>query len=394
MAIHVINTPEQHQRALQRAHLLMSLLPEAGSPEAEELRVLANSIDEYERIHNPSELPDPIDAIRFRMEEQGLTQRDLIPFFGSRSRVSEVLARKRPLTLAMIQALSTHLGIPAEILIQPSKAEPNFDWNKLPVNEMVRRGWIEPTFVEISAALKSFMNPFFESGGLVLTKTDHIRSARSMDAYSLAAWSARILNLAAREFQHLPPFDWAIDVPDLMKELSHISRQDSGPRAAREFLRDNGIALIVEQHLPQTYLDGAALLLGDRPVIGMTIRHDRLDNFWFCLMHELAHLALHLRPGSTATFFDDLEVNESKDVKEREADGLASEALIPKSEWINSPVSNLHTPQAVRYLANKLQIHEAVVAGRARRESNSYRLFSNMIGYGSVRQNFPEVAWK
>lgn len=92
---------------------------ETGTPDGDRLDQLVDLIDEYENIHYPIPLPDPIDAILFRMEQQGLTRKDLEPMLGSRGRVAEVLNRKLPLSLEMIRRLHAELDIPAEVLIQP-----------------------------------------------------------------------------------------------------------------------------------------------------------------------------------------------------------------------------------------------------------------------------------
>ena len=91
----------------------------AGTPEGDRLDVLATLIDAYESEHEPLDPPDPIEAIKFRMEQQGLTRRDLEPIIGSRARVAEVLNRKRDLSIAMIRRLHERLGISAEVLIRP-----------------------------------------------------------------------------------------------------------------------------------------------------------------------------------------------------------------------------------------------------------------------------------
>ncbi len=93
-----------------------------GSAAAERLELLSILVEAYEEVHHEIEPPDPIDAIRFRMEQRGLSRRDLEPYVGSRARVSEVLNRQRPLTLAMIRRLHRGLGIPAESLIQAPPA--------------------------------------------------------------------------------------------------------------------------------------------------------------------------------------------------------------------------------------------------------------------------------
>lgn len=92
-----------------------------GTPEGDRLDVLATLVDAYESEHHPIDPPDPIEAIRFRMESQGLNRKDLEPMIGSRTRVSEVLARKRNLSIAMIRRLHEGLGIAAEVLIRPTR---------------------------------------------------------------------------------------------------------------------------------------------------------------------------------------------------------------------------------------------------------------------------------
>jgi len=94
-----------------------------GTPKGDRLDVLVTLMEAYEEQHYPIDLPDPIDAIQFQMEQQGLTRKDLEPLIGSRTRVAEVLNRKRNLSIAMIRRLHDRLGIPAEILIRPSRGK-------------------------------------------------------------------------------------------------------------------------------------------------------------------------------------------------------------------------------------------------------------------------------
>lgn len=117
MEIRPIHNEKEHRAALERLESLMDAEP--GTEEGDELEVLAALIEVYEEKHYPVDPPDPIEAIRFRMDQQGLTRRDLEPYIGSSGRVSEVLNRKRPLTLPMIRRLHEGLGIPLETLIQP-----------------------------------------------------------------------------------------------------------------------------------------------------------------------------------------------------------------------------------------------------------------------------------
>jgi HTH-type transcriptional regulator/antitoxin HigA len=118
MNIKPIRTKADHRAALKEIETLMAARP--GTPEGERLDVLATLVEAWERIHIPMELPDPVEAIKFRMEQSGLTAKDLVPMIGQINRVYEVLNRRRALTLPMIRRLHKDLGIPAESLIRPS----------------------------------------------------------------------------------------------------------------------------------------------------------------------------------------------------------------------------------------------------------------------------------
>ncbi len=115
--------PIRNEQDYQNALILLKELwgAKEGTPESDRLEILVTLIDAYEAVHHPIDLPDPIDAILFRMEQQGLTRKDLEPILGSRGRVAEILNRKRSLSLEMIRRLHEHLGIPTDILIQPSR---------------------------------------------------------------------------------------------------------------------------------------------------------------------------------------------------------------------------------------------------------------------------------
>ena len=112
----VIKTEAEYEVALVRVAELMDAQP--GSPDEQELELFALLVEQYEQEHFPIAPPDPVEAILFRMEQEGLTRKDLAAYIGSPSKVSEVLNRKRPLSLSMIRALHRGLGIPADILVQ------------------------------------------------------------------------------------------------------------------------------------------------------------------------------------------------------------------------------------------------------------------------------------
>ena len=116
-----IRTKADYKNALVEVERLWGA--KSGTPAGDRLDVLATLIDAYETDHYPMEPPDPIEAIKFRMEQQGLSRKDLEPLIGTRTRVAEVLNRKRSLSISMIRRLHDRLGISAEVLIRPSRKQ-------------------------------------------------------------------------------------------------------------------------------------------------------------------------------------------------------------------------------------------------------------------------------
>lgn len=399
----VIKSKEEHEKAVAEVERLMALNPASGSKEADRLDLFATLVEQYEKEHFPIEKPTPVEAIVFRMEEQGLKQRDLVPYIGSKSKVSEILSGKRPLTLEMIRALHDGLGIPTEVLVQKeepeAKDDEKVDWSRFPIREMVKRDYFQASLADIRTRGAELAKAFFAELGnegpipAFYRRTIHERSGRAMDRFAVRAWAARVL-LQARKVAGVKEYKPGTVTPEFMSDVTKLSTQGRGPLAARELLASTGIVLIVEPHLPGTRLDGAAMLgRNGNPVVALTVRYDRIDNFWFTLLHELAHVALHLVDGHETLFVDDLDTAQDDDPKEREADRLAGNILIPRSVWKRSRAYLQRTQAAVEELAEELKIHPAIVAGRIRGETNNYQALSHLVGNGQVRKFFPEVKW-
>jgi len=123
MEVKAIRTDADYRAALREVSALIDLDPDRESPEGERLEVIGTLVQAYEAEHYPVDPPDPIEAIRFRMEQSGLGVGDLVPYIGPLNRVYEVLARKRPLTLHMIRRLNKGMGIPADVLIGQEQDE-------------------------------------------------------------------------------------------------------------------------------------------------------------------------------------------------------------------------------------------------------------------------------
>lgn len=125
MILRPIHNEEDYETALEEIEALWDAKP--GTPEADHLEILVMLVEAYEAEHYPIPDPDPIELILHVMDARGLTRRDLEPYLGSRARVSEILNRRRPLSLEMIRKLQAGLGLPADVLVQPyALQEPDY----------------------------------------------------------------------------------------------------------------------------------------------------------------------------------------------------------------------------------------------------------------------------
>ena len=211
MNIKVIKSGESYTQAMARLYALMALDPKAGSNEDSELELLALVIEDYERKIVPPAAPDPVDAILFRMDQMGLGRKDLALYIGSISKVSEVLSRKRPLSLSMIRRLHQGLGIPADVLIGGMEGEqavigdePEMNYTKFPLKEMLDRGCFGD-FKGNAQRLKSYAEDIVRQfmRDLLSKKLEpaflraplHQRGTRDVDGHALLAWRLCVLSV-------------------------------------------------------------------------------------------------------------------------------------------------------------------------------------------------------
>lgn len=400
-----IRTDADHKAALARIDVLMDA--EAGTDEVDELSVLAELVEAYEAKHFPIALPTPVEAIRFRMEQAGLEPRDLEPYIGSRGKVSEVLSGKQPLTLPMIRALHKHLGIPAEVLLadaSPSAEEgelASLDWARFPINEMAKRGWIRSVAATKAKAEELIGELIAKAGGMnavpmpLCRRNDAMRQNAKTDTYALLAWCLKAL-AASREQKLSGTYQTGSVNLALLTELSKLSAYEDGPKRAKDALSGLGIHLVCVAHLPKTYLDGAALrgVDGGAPVVALTLRYDRIDNFWFSLLHELAHVGLHFN-GAAEAFVDDFSLREApsrhEDPRENEADAWAEEALIPRETWASAGLTARVSYSGIIAFSQRIGVHPAIVAGRVRHQTRNFRAFAPLLGTGEVRKQLELV---
>jgi HTH-type transcriptional regulator/antitoxin HigA len=376
-----------------------------------ELDALSDQLKEYEALKSgivtvlkaDSLEALPMLLIRARISK-GLSQRQLAEALGLKEQQIQRYESDRYATASLRRleevAKALELKISEIAKFQPNQShnEPSrseIQWDLFPVKEMYRRHWLKGFDGSLSAAMvhkvelaRAFVQQAMPRRQPAFLR-HKVRFGAQMDRYALWAWQCRI-TLLGRDVQPPTSFSRSSLSSDWFRGLMNLSREDDGPRHAQNALREIGIPLIVEPHLPQTYLDGAAFLLpSGSPIIGMTLRYDRLDNFWFVLIHELVHVRDHLRKGKLEGIFDDLE--SEPDELEKNTDKLAGMLMIPDEQWETALPRYLRTEDTVIDFAQEIGIHPAIVAGRIQKEANNYVILSNLVGRGEVRKQFPNV---
>lgn len=397
MNIKVIRNEEEYDAALLQVEKLMTSAP--GSPEADLMEVLSVLIEHYEQENFPVEMPDPIEAIKFRMEQMGLKQKDLVPFIGSASKVSDILNRRRTLSLSMMRELHKGLGIPYSVLIQDPQAtfqEQKYKAEDYPFREMVQSGYF-PNFSDVRKAklfaeeLLSDLFSVFKSREFKFVICKHGNQEGNLNA--LKAWQARVANIAIQN--QLCEFQIDQLGSNFFVELLRFSQYKKGVLLVKEHLNRKGIHFVTLPALPGMCLDGVTFIAPDNnPLIAMTLRQDRQDNFWFTLFYELGHIILHLAQDSGRVFFDefDHDAHETSNPYEQEANQFALDHLVPRQFWEEncSPKLNILNKEDIQFLASQLGISPAILAGRVRWTTQNYQKFSDLLGHHQVREQFTE----
>ena len=276
----------------------------------------------------------------------------------------------------------------------------NFAWDEFPIKEMYRRNWLKDSSgKDFSGSLQEAVDNAEELvKGFIKGAIDkpfgvaarqHVRMGGVVNRYALIAWQCRVIEIAQKQ-NSVHKYNKNAITEKWLTKLVHLSSEEDSPKKAIDYLRGSGIRVVVVPHLSQTHLDGAAFLLSSGlPVIGMTLRYDRIDNFWFVLLHELIHIKKHLHKGNIESIFDNLD-EQANDI-EKEADECAGEVLIPENKWETALARYIQSKESIIAFANELKINPAIVAGKIRREANNYIILKDMVGQGEVRKFFPSV---
>lgn len=259
--------------------------------------------------------------------------------------------------------------------------------------EMVRRKWLQPgggndKVAERGHALFDFLFSRNASRpAFAMFKGRRLSAQRDLiEEVSTMAWIAHVTETAQGQSRKDRFKPTALN-EDFIRRLTKLSVLDDGPRRALVTVQEIGIAVVVESGLPGMSVDGASFHSRQSgPVLALTLRHDRLDNFWFTLLHELGHIALHLADPGDDVFVDSIDEAVSDEQEaEAEADAFAKDGLVPRDTWLRSDARRLGSESSVISLAKQLGIHPSIVAGRIRYERREFRIFTDLVGMGRVR---------
>lgn len=262
------------------------------------------------------------------------------------------------------------------------------------VREMVRRKWFTPESsddrqMSRGKALQEFLYSARVHRRVLAATAMYRRQFRQrdlVDEMATLAWLCRVTDEAV-EMKSRATFDNDKLDSKAISHLVHLSTRPSGPSDAIRYLKKIGITVVLENSLPGMRTDGVSFFAkGAGPVIGLTLRYDRLDSFWFTLLHEVGHVALHLSESPEDVFVDSFEDDETDELEvEAEANAFAKDAFVPRDTWLRSDAFRFGTESAVVALAKKCSIHPAIVAGRLRFEKRKYHALSNLLGAGELR---------
>lgn len=308
--------------------------------------------------------------------------------------------RYRSISLANFMKVARALSVEFSAKFQPStvaKWLPPPDLNPAEVQKVLKHArthnWFEEQDSdqqERSKRLIRYVSEHVARYGTPSLLRTGINVKDHSEDWVLLSWKAQVTRRAERIIESEQLSYRPLDVTWL-KQLAKLSANAEGPLQAVALLKEHGVVLIIERNIPGMEVDGAAFLVEGIPVIGLTLRRDALDNFWFTLMHEVAHVILHYKTGLASGFFDDVE-HADVDEFEQEANKFASALLVPEELWSRTPARIAKTPAPVENLARQLSIAPAIIFGRIRFERKNYAIFSDKIGQGTVRKLFlPEV---
>lgn len=327
----------------------------------------------------------PGEAIKEELDERGWSQRDLAAIMGVQpSIISGIVNGTKPISLDLARNLAAAFGTSTQYWVNMETAyrlhqAPTLHvdtsarsqlFKVAPVNDMIKRGWIESAHdVEV---LRSRVEAFYDCPLGEVEETELPYAARQGTEYGVLtppqrAWIRRV-RILAKAVQAEPFGSSSVDAA--VAKLRPLMQDAEEVRHVPRALAECGIRFLVIEHLPQTRIDGVCLWENEQPIIALSMRYDRLDYFWFTLLHELGHVSR--KDGRTAVFPDVDLVGENatltsmKPEMEQLADRFASEHTIHPTEIDNFivRVKPLFSKKRIQGFALRLGVHPALVIGQ------------------------------
>ncbi|MGC9399952.1 MAG: HigA family addiction module antitoxin [Anaerolineae bacterium] len=329
----------------------------------------------------PARVPAPGQIIRRELEARGWTQKDLAEIMDRPEQtISQIVNAHKRITpetaLQLAAAFGTSadlwLGLEKEYQLYLARKEHNHSeirrksrlHSMVPLTEIIRRGWIKAQ--DTLEALEQEVRDFLEVSSLEEQPSMAV-SLRRSDAYdpqiaAQTAWVKRVEHLARA--QAVEAFDLArlqTDIPQLLSHAQHVEDVANVPN----FLRRHGVHFLIVPHLERTYVDGAAFTLEGHPVIALSLRYDRIDNFWFTLMHELAHIVAEHEGGHLDNLDEPAESPEEIEANQMAQDWLVDAAALAHFVETTQPY---FSHAKIKAFAANLQRHPGVIVGRLHHE--------------------------
>lgn len=332
-------------------------------------------------MRRPAEVFPPGDFLRDELEERGWTQADLAEIVGRPvGTVNEIIKGKRKITPETARGLSSALGTSAEFWMnlesayQLSKVSAGESdaiaqraklYEKVPITDMIRRGWVESS--DNVAVLESRLLRFLEIESIDDDLEIPRHAARKATSYngpltpSQHVWLLRARQLASAV--HARPYE-AADLIEAIRRLKLLLPSSQEIRHVPRILSDAGIKFVVVQPLPGNRIDGACFWIGGSPVIALSLRYDRIDNFWFVLMHELGHVEQGVE--GVDSDLDFMKSDIEKPPTEQSADMFAMENLVPQKEIESfiARVQPLYSARRILAFAHTMGVHPGIVVGQ------------------------------
>ena len=331
----------------------------------------------------PARAVAPGRILRRELDARGWTQADLAGIIGRPTQaISELVQGKKQITPETALELAAAFGTSPDLWLNLESAyrlhlarrhhqaetiqRKSKLWELVPMRELLKRGWVaedkDPQRLE--RAVLDFLGVASPDRIRVPDAVFHRTRTREPWPGALLAWERRVRALAAG--QQVAPFDHT-HLGQCVDDLLALTRSPSDAGQVPQVLATYGIGFVVVPHLERTYLDGAVLDADTAPIIALTLRYDRIDSFWFTLLHEVAHIVA----GHTGSYLDDTENElDRSDPVERTADRLATEWLIPRAplgRFIRENTPKFSYAKVDRF-ATEIGRHSGIIVGRLQHE--------------------------